>query len=143
MLAPLVTWRGLYPTPLQICGFNWEHYDQLHSPRIVLFVPSSSVSPGSCELTHPLRPVLSIFKHSTSAFDQRLRTLAWALLWWGVIVMIVSLSLNICASYSSLENLGENESLIFDYLCYVQGTSSRSRQKCIVWMFWERWEGSI
>lgn len=42
-------------------------------------------------------PVLSLFKDSESPHDRRLRFLALLLLSWGICVMVVSLSLNICA----------------------------------------------
>lgn len=42
-------------------------------------------------------PVLSLFKDSESPHDRRLRLLALLLLSWGICVMVVSLSLNICA----------------------------------------------
>jgi len=40
--------------------------------------------------------VLSLFKHSTDPKDKKLRLLAWILLIWGFVVMILSLSMNIC-----------------------------------------------
>lgn len=42
-------------------------------------------------------PVLALFKDSNTKHDRRLRWVAMALLAWGVLVMVVSLSLNICA----------------------------------------------
>lgn len=55
--------------------------------------------------THLL--VLALFKDSNTKHDRRLRWVAMALLAWGVLVMVVSLSLNICALdvlFTSLEH---------------------------------------
>lgn len=48
-----------------------------------------------CSPSRVLCTVLSLFKGSTDPRDQRLRYLATLLLVWGVLVMVVSLSLNI------------------------------------------------
>ena len=49
--------------------------------------------------TNRLSTVLALFQHSESSRKDRvLRLVATALLAWGVVVMVVSLSLNICTS---------------------------------------------
>lgn len=50
-----------------------------------------------------VHPVLSLFKNSMDPKDRKLRLLAWILLIWGFVVMILSLSMNICEHpYSTL-----------------------------------------
>ncbi|CEQ41175.1 SPOSA6832_02867, partial [Sporobolomyces salmonicolor] len=54
----------------------------------------------------PANPVLALFKDSPSPKDRRLRWAAVALLSWGLIVMVLSLGMNICASLHTLGYLG-------------------------------------
>lgn len=76
-------------------------------------------------------PVLSLFKDSESPHDRRLRFLALLLLSWGVCVMVVSLSLNICAfslvlppsPWAGLHRRGMARKLTLEMMMVVVGSA--------------------
>ena len=81
----------------------WDSLEQLDQLRSVSSCPVCSVGITSYPLVieailtlSSSCAVLSLFKHSTDPKDKKLRLLAWILLIWGFVVMILSLSMNIC-----------------------------------------------